>query len=146
MKNCMFKKIKIDTKQAEELFEDGNKVLEMIASLKWRDDFVCRKCGNSNFCKGKTPYSRRCTRCKSEESATAHTIFHNIKFPINKAFYIAYNECVLKKDVSTYCYAEELGINQMTCWRFRKRIQDCITQKDEKGKVDMRSVLMTKIV
>ena len=51
------------------------------------------------------PSSRRCTRCKTEESATAHTIFHNLKFPVNKAFYIAYNVCVLSSDFSTYNYA-----------------------------------------
>jgi predicted Zn-ribbon and HTH transcriptional regulator len=129
---------------AKELFDDADKVLKFIAEIKWKDGFVCRNCGHTNFCDGKTTASRRCTRCKKEESAAANTIFHNIKFPINKAFYIAYNVCVLGKDFSSYNYSDQLGLNQMTCWKFRKRIQDCIIQQNEvKGKVAIKTVLMS---
>ena len=79
----------ISPELANELFNDGDKVLKFISEVKWKYGFVCRNCGHTNYCEGKTAYSRRCTRCKKEESASAHTIFHNIKFPVNKAFYIA---------------------------------------------------------
>src|SRR5665647_3513097 len=75
----------------EELFVSDEKCMEFLADLKWADGFTCRKCGNTNFCTGKSSYSRRCTKCKSEESAASGTIFHNCKFPIHKAFVIAYN-------------------------------------------------------
>lgn len=125
----------ITTEFANELFADSDKVLKFIAGVKWKDGYVCRKCAHTNYCEGKTPSSRRCTRCKKEESATAHTIFHNIKFPVNKAFYIAYNVCVLGNDFSSYNYSDQLGLNQMTCWKFRKRIQDCIIRngKEKRG-------------
>ena len=48
-----------------------------------------------------------------------------VKFPINKAFYIAYTVCVEGKPLSSYCYADQLSLNQMTCWKFRKRIENC---------------------
>jgi hypothetical protein len=130
---------------AKELFDDGEKVLKFIADAKWEDGYVCRKCGHTNYCEGKSPSSRRCTRCKTEESATAHTLFHNIKFPINKAFYIAYHVCVLGKDISSYNYADQLGLNQMTCWKFRKRIKDCIMkQSTYKGKIAIQTILLSE--
>jgi len=130
---------------AKEFFEDSEKTLKFIADVKWKDGFVCRKCGHTNFCEGKTPSSRRCTRCKSEESATSHTLFHNIKFPINKAFYIAYNVCVLGNDFSTYNYSDQLGLNQMTCWKFRKRIKDCIIKNgSNKGNVAIQTILLSE--
>jgi hypothetical protein len=122
----MLFKEEITTEFAQELFTNSDKVLKFIADVKWKDGYACRNCAHTNYCEGKTPSSRRCTRCKKEESATAHTIFHNIKFPVNKAFYIAYQVCVMGNDFSTYNYAEQLGLNQMTCWKFRKRIQECI--------------------
>ena len=122
----MFFKSEITPRLAAELSEDSHKTLEFIAAIKWKDGFACRKCGHTNYCVGKTTASRRCTRCKKEESATAHTIFHNLKFPIHKAFYIAYNVCVLGNDFSTYSYSDILGLNQMTCWKFKKRIQNCM--------------------
>jgi hypothetical protein len=130
---------------AAELFENSEKVLKFVGDVKWKDGFACRSCGHTNYCEGKTPSSRRCTRCKKEESAAAHTIFHNIKFPINKAFYIAYNVCVLGNDFSSYNYADQLELNQMTCWKFRKRIQDCIIGLGKDKKVEIKTILMSKI-
>lgn len=130
---------------AEELFVDSQKALNFIAEVKWEGGFVCRNCGHTNFCEGKTPSSRRCTRCKKEESATANTIFHNIKFPINKAFYIAYTVCVEGKEISSYEYSNQLGLNQMTCWKFRKRIKDCVLQHtDNKKNVAIQTILLSQ--
>jgi len=130
---------------AEKLFVDSQKALNFIAEVKWESGFVCRNCGHTNFCEGKTPSSRRCTRCKKEESATANTIFHNIKFPINKAFYIAYTVCVEGKEISSYEYSHQLGLNQMTCWKFRKRIKDCVLQHaHNKKNVAIQTILMSQ--
>jgi hypothetical protein len=141
----MIFKDNISPEFANELFNDKEKTLEFIAGVKWKEGFVCRKCGNTNYCEGKSTASRRCTRCKTEESATAHTLFHNIKFPINKAFYIAYNVCVEGKEISTYNYSNQLGLNQMTCWKFRKRIKDCIIKNsNNKGKISIKNILLSE--
>ncbi len=128
---------------AQELFRDSEKVNKFVADIKWQNGFVCRNCGNENYCDGKTPSARRCTRCKKEESATSHTLFHNIKFPINKAFYIAYNVCVLGNEFSSYNYSDQLGLNQMTCWKFRKRIQNCIAKLDNGENNKIQTILFS---
>ena len=125
----IFKK-ELDSKQLEELFQSDEKCYEFLADLKWSDGFICQKCGNTNNCPGKKPHSRRCTRCKTEESATAGTIFHNCKFPVSKAFYIAYNVCKGKEDISTYEFARRLSLRQMTCWNFKTKIQNALMQMD----------------
>lgn len=139
----MLFKNEISTEMAEELSQDADKALRFIADIKWESGFICRKCGHTNYCEGKSPFSRRCTRCKKEESATAHTIFHNIKFPINKAFFIAYNVCVLNNEFSSYNYSDQLGLNQMTCWKFRKRIQNCMIKIQNKEKVAIQTIMMS---
>ena len=141
----MLFKEEIKPEFAQELFVDSEKVFKFVADMKWKEGFVCKKCGHTNFCDGKSPYSRRCTRCKSEESATAHTIFHNLKFPVNKAFYIAYNVCVLGNDISSYNYSDQLGLNQMTCWKFRKRIKDCVMKHSaDKGNKTIQTILLSE--
>ncbi|MCX6236462.1 MAG: transposase [Bacteroidia bacterium] len=120
----------ISDSEVEELFVSDEKCLEFLADLKWTDGFTCRKCGNTNSCTGKSPHSRRCTKCKSEESATSGTIFHNCKFPIHKAFFIAYNVCKGKEDVSTYEFARRLTLRQMTCWNFKTKIQTALKSID----------------
>ena len=120
----------VSEETVEKLFVSDEKCLEFLADLKWADGFTCRKCGNTNSCTGKSPYSRRCTKCKSEESATSGTIFHNCKFPIHKAFIIAYNVCKGKEDVSTYEFARRLALRQMTCWNFKTKIQTALKTMD----------------
>ena len=124
----------LTAEQLNELFQSDEKCFEFLANLKWGDGFECRKCGNKNFCPGKTVHSRRCTKCKTEESAAAGTIFHNCKFPVSKAFYIAYNVCKGKEDLSTYEFARRLSLRQMTCWKLKSRLMECL---EKNGQMDV---------
>ncbi len=137
--SMIFKK-ELSAEQLEELFQSDEKCFEFLADLKWSEGFVCRKCGNTNHCPGKTPHSRRCTKCKTEESATTGTIFHNCKFPVSKAFYIAYNVCKGKEDLSTYEFARRLSLRQMTCWNFKTKIQHALQQMDSLNDVEKKSI------
>jgi len=123
----IFKK-ELTNAQLEELFQSDDKCYEFLAGLKWEQGFVCRKCGNTNSCPGKSSHSKRCTKCKTEESAASGTIFHNCKFPVSKAFYIAYNVCRGKEDLSTYEYARRLSLRQMTCWNFKSKIRHALEE------------------
>lgn len=138
--SAIFKK-ELSEEQLSELFSSDEKCLEFLASVKWEEGFVCRKCGNTNYCHGKTPYSRRCTKCKTEESAAAGTIFHNCKFPLHKAFYIAYNVCRGKEELSTYEFARRLSLRQMTCWNFRTKISDAISGMEKLTETERDSLM-----
>jgi hypothetical protein len=118
----------LDTAKFKSLFPDDDSCLKYLANLKWSGGFVCRKCGHANYCKGKTKYARRCTRCKQEESVTAHTIFHRCIIPLKEAFEIAFQVCN-SPDISTYELAKKMARRQMTCWKFKKRVMDCIESK-----------------
>jgi hypothetical protein len=134
---------KLSEKQLEELFTDDDECYRFLAEIKWENGFRCRKCGNTNYCEGKTAYSRRCTKCKTEESASSGTIFHNCKFPVHKAFYIAYNVCRGNEEISTYEYAKRLSLRQMTCWNFRKKIRHALQEMDslsENERLTIRSI------
>ena len=133
-------KNELEKEQLEKLFSNDDKCYEFLAELKWSNGFTCRKCGNINYCAGKTPYSRRCTRCKTEESSSAGTIFHNCKFPISKAFYIAYNVCKGKEDLSTYEFARRLSLRQMTCWNFKTKIQNALNQMESLSETERSSI------
>ncbi len=126
------------------LCQDNDKALQFIADIKWEKGFVCRKCGHTNYCSGKTLASRRCTRCKKEESATAHTIFHNCKFSISKAFYIINTVCFENRKLTVNELSNELELNPMTCWKFRKKIEECIEDKQNKPdkEIDLIDILM----
>lgn len=122
---------KLDQRRFNSMFSEDADCLEFLASRKWELGFVCKKCGNTNYCHGKTAFSRRCTRCKHEESASAHTIFHGCKIPLKTAFEIAY---LVSKDpdISSYSLSKKIGKRQMTCWKFKKKILECL-ENEKKG-------------
>ena len=65
--------------------------------------------------------------------------FHGIKFPLNKAFYIAYLS-VHKKDKLTLDELSELvGLRRNTCWKFRQKIAFAIDNYKVKTKVNIIS-------
>jgi len=136
---AIFKK-ELTREQLELLFTSDDECLRFLAEVKWENGFICRKCGNTNYCPGKTPHSRRCTKCKKEESAAADTIFHNCKFPVHKAFYIAYNVCKGKEDLSSYELARRLTLRQMTCWNFKTRIRNALQQMDSLTDIEKSSI------
>ena len=111
-------------------FSADEDCLRFLAEKKWEGGFVCKKCGHTNFCKGKSPYSRRCTRCKHEESATAHTIFHRCHIPLTEAFRIVYMVCH-DPSVSTYEISRQVELRQMTCWKLKSRLMECIRSRGE---------------
>jgi hypothetical protein len=120
----------LDIEKLAGSFSREETCLKFLADKKWEAGFTCKKCGNTNYCKGKTPHSRRCTRCKKEESATAHTIFHRCHIPITEAFRIVYLVCN-DPDVSTYELSRLLDLRQMTCWKLKNRLAECIRNRGE---------------
>lgn len=111
-----------------------DELLFLLAEQKWKNGFICLKCGNDNYCKGKKPHSRRCTKCKTEESATAHTIFHRCKIPLNEAFTLARIVCCNPK-ISTYEISRQFEIRQMTCWKFKTHMMECLNDSENSLKL-----------
>ena len=103
-------------------FPDEQSCIEHLEQLKWANGFVCDKCGHTHFCKGKAPHSRQCTKCRYQASPTSGTLFHKIKFPLHKAFYILYFMATNKKGISSTELSRKLDLRQKTCWAFRKKV------------------------
>jgi hypothetical protein len=136
----------LSPEQLEEMFHNDEKCLEFLAEIKWANGFTCKKCGNTNSCPGQEPFSRRCTRCKAKETATNGTIFHGVKFPISKAFYIAYNVCKGNEDISSYEFGRRLSLRQMTCWNFKTKIQHALNEMQnltDKERTSIQKILTT---
>lgn len=108
-----------------QLFSTQDECLEILAHAKWADGFVCRNCGNEKYCRGSSSFSRRCTRCKKDESATAHTVFHHCRIDLPRAFEIAYMVCG-SPAIPASEISQVLETRHMTCLNFKKRILNCL--------------------
>ena len=104
-------------------FETKTSCYEYLSGLKWSGGYFCTKCEHDNFIKGKQPCSRRCCKCGYDESTTTGTLFHKLKFGIDKAFEMLYEISTSKKGANSIWLAERLGVNQKTAWLFRQKVQ-----------------------
>lgn len=102
-------------------FSDEGSCYKYLADLKWDKSYQCKKCGHDNHCKGKKPFSKRCTRCKYDESPTVDTMFEKMKIPLLKAFYMTFMVSTQKKGASTHQLSRSLGLRQPTCWLFKRK-------------------------
>lgn len=119
--------------QFKTLYPDSLSCYRFLESLKWENSFECRKCENTKFFEGAHKFSRRCTRCGYDESITAYTIFHSIKFPIEKAFYIAYLVVAGKKDSTLESLAKQLKVRTNTVWSFKHKVMERLVELEKKG-------------
>ena len=106
-------------------FGTREQCLVHIADLKWGNSYSCFKCQCKEYTKGYTFFARRCKNCKYEESVTANSIFHGVKFSLVKAFLICYRMST-KKGMSSYAIAKEVGVTQKTSWIFCAKIREII--------------------
>ncbi len=107
-------------------FHTQEQCFAYLTKMKWGAGFVCRKCGHTTSVYGRTWYYRRCQRCLHDESCTAHTLFHKIKFPITKAFWIIYQLSTMKKGMSSLEIARQYHINKGTAWYFKRKVQQAM--------------------
>lgn len=124
----------MDYKQFQTLYPDSLSCYRFLENLKWEKEFHCRKCANEKYFDGAHKFARRCTRCGYNESITAFTIFHSIKFPIEKAFYIAYLTVTGKKDYTLEMLATQLDLRINTVWGFKHKVQERIHELEKHGK------------
>lgn len=106
----------------KEVFPDNISCLKYLADMKWQDGYQCKKCGHLKFMKGEKHHSRKCTKCKYEESAMTGTLFQGVRFDLVKAFYICYHTVEAKKRISSDDLSQILDLRKNTCWAFRKKV------------------------
>ena len=124
----------LDYRQFRTLYPDSLACYRFLETLKWEKGFHCRKCANEKYFEGSQKFSRRCTRCGYNESITTFTIFHSIKFPIEKAFYIAYLAVTGKNEHTLESLSTQLDLRINTVWGFKHKVLDRITHLEKHGR------------
>lgn len=121
-------------------FADDDSCYDYLIELKWGKGFICPKCGNLKYCDGHKKHIRQCTKCNYLASPTSGTLFHKLKFPILKAFYIVYYVSTNKKGISSTELSRKLDLRQKTCWLFKQKVMQAMQSSGQfllTGKVEV---------
>ena len=93
-----------------------------MSKIKSKDGFSCKKCGHTKYYKGKD-YHRVCQKCYQKESPTSGTIFHHLRFGLQKAFHIIFEMSTSSKGISSVQISKRYGITQKTAWYFMQKVR-----------------------
>jgi hypothetical protein len=104
-------------------FFSDEKCREFITQEKWKNGYACKHCGHKKYFEVKKHCSRECTKCKYIESATAGTLFHKLKFGLQKSFLIIFEMSCTTKGMSSLQIAKRYGITQKTAWFFMQKVK-----------------------
>lgn len=101
---------------------DDDSCRAYLSKIKWLDGFKCTKCGSERGCE-KSGYNYHCYSCNHVESATANTLFHKVKFGLQKAFLIVFEMTTSSKSLSSVQIGKRYGISQTTAWFFMQKVR-----------------------
>lgn len=128
-----------------EIFPDQSACYRYLEELKWGDSFQCSQCGNNKYGKANKVFSRRCTKCGHINSVTAGTIFHGLKFPLDKAFYIIYASYFTHEKLTLDQLTSILDLRRNTIWAFRKKIQTRI-ESESNFEIGWEEIVLSEMV
>lgn len=121
------------TQGFSDFFITENECFLFLMDTKWGKGFRCRKCNHEKYCSGKKWHHKRCTRCGYDESATARTLFHKIKFPLLKAFQITHRLTINYESASSHRLSRDYGITQETSWFFKRKVQHAMSKFENRS-------------
>ena len=103
----------------EHMFVSSKQSFSRLGKVQTLRDLPSALGLSKTFHKGHLPYSRKCNKCKHDESPTAGTMFDKVKFSLLVTFHIAFKISTKKKGMSSEDLSEEYEVRQKTCWEFK---------------------------
>ena len=99
--------------------------LDYIASIRWKDGFVCSTCGAKEFWRTKR-LLWMCSKCETESRVLAGTLFQDTKLPLNLWFQIIWWFMGPKNGASALTLQENFGIGSYrTAWKILGKLRSC---------------------
>ncbi len=117
-------------------FPNEDSAIDFIVAHKYKDGYVCPKCGCTHKGIYHQNYNKRffyCNNCKSEFSALKGTIFENTHLDLRMWLYAMNLVIVSRKGISALQLKRELGMGSyQSAWRMLHQIRSAIEKEEYK--------------
>lgn len=111
-------------------FRSDQDCRKYLSEIKWSEKYVCRKCGHTKS-QVRKDYSRTCNICSDTESVTANTLFHKVKFGLQKAFFICFEMSTTTKSLSASQTAVRFGVRTITARMFMQKVREAMKSSED---------------
>jgi transposase-like protein len=116
--------------QFQERFQTEERCFEYLKNLRWPDGFSCPKCGHTEAYFTQARKVFECTRCGSQTSLTAHTLFHRTHLPLRKWFWAIYLVVTDKRGCSAKRLETLLNVHYVTAWLMVHKIRNAMEERE----------------
>lgn len=117
-------------------FPDENSAIDFIVATKYKDGYVCPKCGSIHKGIYHQKYNHRflyCNNCRSEFSALKGTIFENTHLDLRMWLYAMNLVLVSRKGISALQLKRELDMGSyQSAWRMLQQIRIAMGKEEYK--------------
>lgn len=112
-------------------FPDEQSCWDYLGKMRWPEGFECSKCKNDTSCFLSQRKVFQCNKCKKQQSATAGTIFHKSRVPLQKWFWCIYFMATSKKGTPILYLQGQLNIKSYrTVWLMTHKIRHAMAFRD----------------
>ena len=120
------------------LYGSEERCREALARWRWRNGFICPKCGGREHCVLSYRCLYQCNACRRQTSLTAGTIFDSTKVTLTTWFRAMYLITQTKQGVSSIELGRRLGVTQTTAWKIKTKLAEVMRIAGESERLDGR--------
>ena len=113
-------------------FADEAACAAWLYEMRWRDGFVCPRCGNDKAWALETKaFTYECTRCHRQTSVTSGTVMHGSKLPLTVWFWAAFLMTTHSNGISALQLQGQLGLGSYkTAWLLCAKLRRAMVDSD----------------
>ncbi len=106
-------------------FAKQSECIDYIASIRWKNGFICHSCGSKDFWRSKKSI-RICSNCRVQTRVLAGTLFQDTKLPLNLWFQMIWWFMGPKSGISALALKQNFGIGSYrTAWKILSKLRSC---------------------
>jgi len=127
------------------MFSDDKSCRDFLYQLRWNNNFVCPKCGESSIPWKQTHKRVVCPNCRHQTTVTAGTIFDKTRTPLITWLEVARHITTAKNGMSAKTIEQTLGISYVTAWTILQRFRVAMVNIEREklsGKVEVDETLV----
>jgi transposase-like protein len=105
-------------------FDTEDACRDYLEAIRWRDGFVCPRCGVLGDFWRMTDGLLRCRACRARTSVTAGTVFDKTRYPLQTWFHVMWHVVGQKNGVSALGLQREIGFGSyQTAWAWMHKLR-----------------------
>jgi transposase-like protein len=117
-------------REFDRIFANDEKCLAFLENIRWKSDFKCQSCGESEYWSQSTGL-RRCKSCKFNNSVKVGSIFESSKLPLKTWFHAIWWVTSQKTGASALGLQKNIGLGSYrSAWLLLHKIRNAMIHVD----------------